>query len=173
MSRTSPRVFGIAGRSGSGKTTLIEAMLPWMAAQGLRVSVIKHSHHDLELEPPHKDSARFRRAGAHEVMVASPFRYAIVHELRGASEPSLQEQLARLGPVDLVLVEGFKNEAIPRLEVYRPAHGTAPLHGQEGSGYVAVAAPEGTTLAADLPCLPLDAPPLVARFICDYLGLTR
>ena len=83
MSRTSPRVFGIAGRSGSGKTTLIEAMLPWMAAQGLRVSVIKHSHHDLELEPPHKDSARFRRAGAHEVMVASPFRYAIVHELRG------------------------------------------------------------------------------------------
>lgn len=84
MQQGIPRVFGIAGRSGSGKTTLIEAMLPLLAARGLKVSVIKHSHHDLELEPPHKDSARFRRAGAHEVMVASPYRYAIVHEEPGS-----------------------------------------------------------------------------------------
>jgi energy-coupling factor transporter ATP-binding protein EcfA2 len=85
-------VFGIAGRSGSGKTTLIEAMLPLLGARGLKVSVIKHSHHDFEMEPPGKDSARFRQAGAQEVMVASPFRYAIVRELRGAPEPSLAEQ---------------------------------------------------------------------------------
>ncbi|WP_373824800.1 molybdopterin-guanine dinucleotide biosynthesis protein B, partial [Achromobacter insuavis] len=104
-------VFGIAGRSGSGKTTLIEAMLPLLGARGLKVSVIKHSHHDFEMEPPGKDSARFRQAGAQEVMVASPFRYAIVHELRGAPEPSLAEQVARLAPADVVLVEGFKQAA--------------------------------------------------------------
>ena len=124
-------VFGIAGRSGSGKTTLIEAMLPLLGARGLKVSVIKHSHHDFEMEPPGKDSARFRQAGAQEVMVASPFRYAIVHELRGAPEPSLQEQVARLAPADLVLVEGFKQAAIPRIEVYRPALGKPPLHAED------------------------------------------
>src|SRR5690554_7816348 len=93
-------IFGIAGRSGSGKTTLIEAMLPLLQAMGLRVNVIKHSHHDLQLEPPHKDSARFRQAGAQEVMVASPYRYAIVHELRGRPEPPLAEQIARLSPAE-------------------------------------------------------------------------
>src|SRR5690554_7726378 len=120
-------IFGIAGRSGSGKTTLIEAMLPLLQARGLTVNVIKHSHHDLQLEPPHKDSARFRQAGAQEVMVASPYRYAIVHELRERCEPKLTEQLARLSPADLVLVEVFEHEAIPRLEVYRPANGTPPF----------------------------------------------
>lgn len=168
---TSPttRVFGIAGRSGSGKTTLIEAMLPLLAARGLRVNVIKHSHHDLVLEPPHKDSARFRQAGAQEVMVASPFRYAIAHELRGQPEPSLAQQLARLAPADLTLVEGFKHESIPRLEVHRPETGGAPLHAEPGSGYVAVAS--NAALDTALPCLPLDDPAAVADFICRYLGL--
>ncbi len=171
MQNSTPKAFGIAGRSGSGKTTLIAAMLPLLAARGLKVSVIKHSHHDLELEPPHKDSARFRQAGAHEVMVASPFRYAIVHELRGAPEPSLNEQLARLSHADLVLVEGFKSEEIPRLEVFRPANGTAPLHEEAGNGFVAVAIPRGTTLNSTLPALPLDDPEAIARFICEYLRL--
>lgn len=166
-----PAVFGIAGRSGSGKTTLIEAMLPQLAALGLRVNVIKHSHHDLQLEPPHKDSARFRQAGAQEVMVASPYRYAIVHELHGQPEPPLAQQLARLSPADLTLVEGFKHEAIPRLEVYRPASGTAPLHTEADSGFVAVAAPADAILDTALPRLPLDEPRVVAEFICDYLGL--
>lgn len=165
------RVFGIAGRSGNGKTTLIEAMLPELAALGLRVNVIKHSHHDLMLEPAHKDSARFRQAGAHEVMVASPYRFAIMHELREQPEPSLAEQLARLAPADLTLVEGFKREAIPRLEVYRPDAGTAPLHTEAGSGFVAVAAPEDALLETPLPHLPLNDPKAVAAFICDYLGL--
>lgn len=171
MSDPKPKIFGIAGRSGSGKTTLIEAMLPLFAQRGLRVSVIKHSHHDLQLEPPHKDSARFRHAGAHEVMVASPYRYAIVHELRGRPEPGLAQQLARLAPADLVLVEGFKHEAIPRLEVYRPANGTSPLHIAPDSGFIAVAAPADTPLTTSLPLLPLDDPKAVARFICEQVGL--
>lgn len=165
------RVFGIAGRSGNGKTTLIEAMLPQLAALGLSVNVIKHSHHDLQLEPAHKDSARFRSAGAQEVMVASPYRYAIVHELHGQPEPPLAAQLARLSPADLTLVEGFKHEAIPRLEVYRPEAGKVPLHIEPGSGFVAVAAPADAVLDTDLPRLPLDEPRVVAEFICDYLGL--
>lgn len=162
-------VFGIAGRSGSGKTTLIEAMLPLLTAQGLRVNVIKHSHHDITLEPPHKDSARFRLAGAQEVMVASPFRYSIVHELRGHDEPALREQLQRLAPADLTLVEGFKNENIPRLEVFRPVLGHPPLYGEPAGGYVAVAT--DAALATALPCLPLNEPAVVADFIRRYLGV--
>ncbi|WP_447919602.1 molybdopterin-guanine dinucleotide biosynthesis protein B [Achromobacter aegrifaciens] len=161
-------IFGIAGRSGSGKTTLIEAMLPLLAARGLRVSVIKHSHHDFEMEPPGKDSARFRQAGALEVMVASPFRYAIVHELRDAPEPSLQEQLARLSPADLVLVEGFKQAAIPRIEVYRPALGKPPLHAEDSS-FLAVVT--DAPLETGLPCLPVNEPARVADFVCRTLGL--
>ncbi|MFY2605272.1 molybdopterin-guanine dinucleotide biosynthesis protein B [Achromobacter ruhlandii] len=160
-------VFGIAGRSGSGKTTLIEAMLPLLGARGLKVSVVKHSHHDFEVEPPGKDSARFRQAGAQEVMVASPFRYAIVRELRGAPEPSLAEQVARLAPADLVLVEGFKQAAIPRIEVYRPALGKPPLHAEDG-GFLAIVS--DAALDTDLPCLPLNDPAAVADFIVRAVG---
>ena len=160
-------VFGIAGRSGSGKTTLIEAMLPLLGARGLKVSVIKHSHHDFEMEPPGKDSARFRQAGAQEVMVASPFRYAIVHELRGAPEPPLAEQVARLAPADLVLVEGFKQAAIPRIEVYRPALGKPPLHAEDGSFLAGVT---DAALDTGLPCLPLNDPAAVADFIARTVG---
>ncbi|EHK64248.1 molybdopterin-guanine dinucleotide biosynthesis protein B [Achromobacter arsenitoxydans] len=161
-------VFGIAGRSGSGKTTLIEAMLPLLGARGLRVNVIKHSHHDFQMEPPGKDSARFRLAGAQEVMVASPYRYAIVHELRDAPEPALEAQLARLSPADLVLVEGFKQAAIPRIEVYRPALGKPPLHAEDRT-FVAVVT--DAPLEIGLPCLPLNDPARVADFICRSLGL--
>jgi len=160
-------VFGIAGRSGSGKTTLIEAMLPLLGAAGLAVSVIKHSHHDFQMEPPGKDSARFRLAGAREVMVASPFRYAIVHELRDAPEPSLAEQVARLAPADLVLVEGFKTADIPRIEVYRPALGKPPLHGDD-PGFLAVVT--DAELDTALPCLPLNDPAAVAAFIRRTVG---
>ena len=121
-------VIGIVGSSGSGKTTLLEFLVSRLAAQGLRVNIIKHSHHDLELEPPRKDSARLRMAGAAEVMVASPFRFAIIQELRGAPEPTLHEQLARLAPADLTLVEGFKSTPYDKLEVFRPVTGRAPLY---------------------------------------------
>lgn len=121
-------VLGIVGSSGSGKTTLLELLVAQLAAQGWRVNIIKHSHHDLELEPPRKDSARLRMAGAAEVMVASPYRFAIIRELRGAPEPTLQEQLARLSPADLTLVEGFKSCPYAKLEVFRPGNGRAPLY---------------------------------------------
>lgn len=168
-----PRVFGVAGRSGSGKTTLIEAMLPVLRAGGLRVNVIKHSHHDIALEPPGKDSARFRAAGAQEVMIASPYRFAIVHELRGQPEPDLAGQLARLAPADLTLVEGFRQLAIPRIEVWRPAAGQAPLHAQPDFDCLAVAsdAPRPPEVSPALAWLPLNQPVAVADFIRRHFGL--
>jgi molybdopterin-guanine dinucleotide biosynthesis adapter protein len=121
-------VLGVVGWSGSGKTTLLENLVRQLAGQGLRVNVLKHSHHDIELEPPRKDSARLRMAGAAEVMIASPYRVAILRELRAAPEPSLAEHLARLAPADLTLVEGYKWEPIPKLEVWRPALGRPALY---------------------------------------------
>ena len=121
------KVLGVVGWSGSGKTTLLEYLVAQLAAGGVRVNVVKHSHHDIPLEPPHKDSARLRMAGAAEVMIASPFRVAIMRELRGAAEPSLSEHLERLSAADLTLVEGYKWEPIPKLEVHRPALGQPPL----------------------------------------------
>ena len=121
-------MLAIVGWSGSGKTTLLEFLVSRLAARGLRVNIVKHSHHDIELEPPHKDSARLRMAGAAEVMIASPYRYAILRELRGEGEPPLAAQLARLAPADLTLVEGYKWEPLPKLEVFRPALGRPALY---------------------------------------------
>ena len=139
-SKEAPRkVLGVVGWSGSGKTTLLEFLVAQLAARGLRVNVVKHSHHDIPLEPPQKDSARLRMAGAAEVMIASPYRVAIVRELRGAAEPPLAEHLLRLAPADLTLVEGYKWEPIPKLEVHRPALGQPPLY-PDDPHIVAVAA---------------------------------
>ena len=132
------QVLGVVGWSGSGKTTLLEYLVAQLAARGLRINVVKHSHHDIPLEPPHKDSARLRTAGAAEVMIASPFRVAIMRELRGAAEPALAEHLQRLAPADLTLVEGYKWEAMAKLEVYRPSTGQPALYPDDG-GIVAVA----------------------------------
>ena len=107
---------------------MLEYLVGRLAERGLRVNVIKHSHHDVLLEPPHKDSARLRMAGAAEVMLASPYRVAIMRELRGEAEPSLAEHVARLAPADLTLVEGYKWEPIAKLEVYRPSLGKPALY---------------------------------------------
>lgn len=120
-SRVSGPVLAVVGWSGSGKTTLLEHLVAGLSGAGLRVNIVKHSHHDIELEPPRKDSARLRLAGAAEVMIASPYRIAIMRELRAAPEPPLAELLARLSPADLTLVEGYKWESLPKLEVHRPA----------------------------------------------------
>lgn len=120
--------LGIVGWSGSGKTTLLEQLVQHLVQADYKIGVIKHSHHDVILEPEHKDTARLRRAGAAQVMLASPYRIALVDELRERKEPNLAELLARLDPADLVLVEGYKWAAIPKLEVWRPALGKPALY---------------------------------------------
>ena len=143
MSRTNPGpVLGVVGWSGSGKTSLLEGLIGRLAEQGLRVNVVKHSHHDVELEPPRKDSARLRMAGAAEVMLASPYRVAILQELRGADEPPLSDLLARLAPADLTLVEGYKWERMPKLEVFRPELGRPALYPED---------PDVVAVASDVP----------------------
>ena len=166
------RVISIVGWSGSGKTTLLEYLLPRLAAQGLRVNVIKHSHHDLMLEPPHKDSARVRAAGAAEVLLASPFRFALMHELRGAPEPTLAEHVARLTPADLTLVEGYKWEAIPKIEVYRPILGQPAIYAADPH-IVAVAsdAAPPASLPRRLAWLDLKQPEQVLDWLLQFLKL--
>ncbi|WP_377703700.1 molybdopterin-guanine dinucleotide biosynthesis protein B [Pseudoduganella sp. UC29_71] len=165
-------VIGIVGTSGSGKTTLLEFLVAQLSAQGLRVNIIKHSHHDLELEPPRKDSARLRMAGAAEVMVASPYRFAIIRELRGAPEPTLYEQLARLSPADLTLVEGFKSYPYDKLEVYRPAAGRPPLY-PDDANIMAVASdqPRPDQLRDGLAWLDLNHPPAILAWLRQRLKI--
>ena len=116
---TAMKVIGIAGWSGAGKTTLLTRVIPRLTARGLRVSTIKHAHHAFDIDQPGKDSHTHRMAGATEVLISSANRFALMHELRGAPELALGALLAKLSAVDLVLVEGFKREAHPKLEVYR------------------------------------------------------
>jgi molybdopterin-guanine dinucleotide biosynthesis protein B len=159
-------VLCVVGWSGSGKTTLLEFLVAQLAAGGLRVNVIKHSHHDVLLEPPHKDSARLRMAGASEVMLASPFRVAIMRELRGEGEPSLAEHVARLAPSDLTLVEGYKWEPIAKLEVYRPSLGKPALY-PDDVNVVAVAsdAPRPDGLRENIAWLDLNQPAEVLSWL--------
>ena len=164
------KIIGIAGYSGSGKTTLIEKVIPVLVREGLRVSLIKHAHHEFDVDQPGKDSYRHRHAGCVEVLVSSSKRWALMHELRGAAEPGLQEQMKHLSPCDLVLVEGYKAEPIPKIEVHRRAGHTPLLH-PEDSHVVAVATDE--PLNTLLPQLDIDDPEDVARFIIQYLGLNR
>ncbi len=117
------KVFGFAGWSGSGKTTLVEQVVAHLSATGVRVSLIKHAHHSFDIDQPGKDSYRHRAAGASEVLISSNTRYALMHELRGAVELSLEEAVDRLTPCDLVLVEGFKRAPIPKIEIWRAALG--------------------------------------------------
>ena len=121
------QLFGFAGWSGSGKTTLIEQIIPLLKARGLTVSLIKHAHHDFDVDVPGKDSWRHRKAGCREVLVSSSRRWALMHELDGGDEPTLAELVDRLSPCDIVLVEGFKRADIPKLEVHRPSVGKPPL----------------------------------------------
>lgn len=165
-------ILGVIGWSGSGKTTLLEFLVGRLAGEGVRVNVVKHSHHDIMLEPPHKDSARLRTAGAAEVMIASPYRIAIMRELREAAEPSLAELLARLAPADLTLVEGYKWEPLPKLEVYRPEVGKPPVYPNDPH-IVAVAssAPAPAGLAPHVTWLDLDQPEAVLRWLKGQVGL--
>ena len=160
------KVFGIVGRKNSGKTHLVTRLVRLASQRGLRVSTIKHAHHSFDIDRPGKDSHLHREAGAHEVLVASAERWALMHEHRGAPEPALMELLAKLAPCDLVLVEGFKREVNLRLEVYRTSCGQTPL-ACEDAGILAVATDDAATFAArgDLPCLPLDDEAAVLDYV--------
>jgi molybdopterin-guanine dinucleotide biosynthesis protein B len=164
------KIIGIAGYSGSGKTTLIEKVIPLLVGEGLRVSLIKHAHHEFDVDQPGKDSWRHRQAGCVEVLVSSSERWALMHELRGAAEPTLQEQLRLFAPCDLVIVEGYKKEPIPRVEVHRRS-GHTPLLYPDDPHVVAVATDEPLDTA--LPQLDVDDAGAVARFIIQHLGLNR
>ena len=157
------RVFGIAGWSGSGKTTLLERVVPVLVGRGLRVSLVKHAHHDFDVDQPGKDSYRHRQAGCAEVLVASRRRFALMHEVRDAPEPTLPQLLARLAPCDLVLVEGYKREpGLPKLEVHRAGVGKPLLH-PDDPAIVAVAT--DAALHTTLPRFDLDAIDAIASFI--------
>lgn len=122
------RIIGLAGWSGAGKTTLLARLIPALTARGVGVSTLKHAHHAFDLDQPGKDSHTHRQAGAQQVLIASANRWALMSELRGAPEPPLRELLAKLDPVDLVIVEGFKRDTHPKIEVHRAANGKGWLH---------------------------------------------
>jgi len=163
------QIMGFAGWSGSGKTTLVTNLLPVLTGWGLSVSTIKHAHHDFDVDHPGKDSHRHRRAGATETIVSSGNRWALVHELRGRPELTLDELIARTSPVDLLMVEGFKRLPHPKIEVYRPSLGH-PLLAAEDPAIIAIAS-DGPVAGADRPVLDLNAAEAIATFICAHCGL--
>jgi molybdopterin-guanine dinucleotide biosynthesis protein MobB len=164
------RVYGIVGRKNAGKTHLVERLVRAATCRGLVVSTVKHAHHDFDIDQPGKDSHRHREAGAREVIVSSALRYALVHEHRGETEPTLAELLSHLSPCDLVLVEGFKAGNHPKLEVYRSACGQPPLTSSDAT-VEAIASDEGTVVVqSSLPRLPLDDAEAVLDFILRRAG---
>ena len=165
------RILGLAGWSGSGKTTLMTALIPEFVSRGVSVSTVKHAHHSFDIDQPGKDSWRHRKAGAREAMVSSAHRWALMHELRGATEPPLDELLERLSPVDLVLVEGFKQHFHTKIEVYRHALGKPLLHPDDPC-VVAIAADE-MSAKFSVPFLPLSDPAAIARFVLRREGMVR
>jgi molybdopterin-guanine dinucleotide biosynthesis adapter protein len=170
--------IGFAGYSGSGKTSLIEQVIPALTQRGLRVSVLKHAHHSFDIDQPGKDSFRHREAGASEVMLVSEKRWVIMHEARGAAEPSMEEMLARFEDCDVVLVEGYKFGALPKIEVYRSdfskENKTEPMF-KKDRNIVALAtdAPELFQGQTALPLLDLNHPEDVAAFIVSYFGWSQ
>ena len=142
------KLFGFAGWSGSGKTTVIEQVIPHLRSHGLSVSLIKHAHHAFDIDQPGKDSWRHRQAGSGEVLITSSVRWALMHELRGEPEMTLPQALRRLSPCDLVLIEGYKTSAIPKLEIHRPAIGKTLLFPDD---------PRIIGLATDAPALFVNA----------------
>ena len=159
------RIIGLAGWSGSGKTTLLTKLIPRLVARGLAVSTVKHAHHAFDVDQPGKDSHAHRMAGASEVLVGSGARWALVHELRGAVEPTLRELLAKLAPVDLVIVEGYKREAHPKLEVHRAAVGKPLLH-PDDPHIVAIASDQ--PVPAGVPVVALDNVDAIADIILRH-----
>jgi molybdopterin-guanine dinucleotide biosynthesis protein B len=156
------KVIGLAGWSGAGKTTLLTRIIPHFLKEGLRVSVIKHAHHNFDVDVPGKDSWVHRQSGASEVLVSSARRWALMHELRGASEPRLPELLLKMSRVDLVIVEGFKSEPHHKIEVHRLANGK-PMLFPDDPGIVGIAT-DGA-IETKLPVAHLDDIPAIAAMM--------
>jgi molybdopterin-guanine dinucleotide biosynthesis protein B len=156
------KVIGLAGWSGAGKTTLLKRVIPHLLKEGLRVSVIKHAHHEFDVDVPGKDSWVHRQSGATEVLVSSTRRWALMHELRGAAEPRLPELLKKMSPVDLVIVEGFKREPHRKIEVHRAAN-QKPLLFPDDPGVVGIAT--DVAVATALPTAHLDDVEAVAALL--------
>jgi molybdopterin-guanine dinucleotide biosynthesis protein B len=148
------RIIGLAGWSGAGKTTLLARLIPDIIARGLTVSTVKHAHHAFEIDQPGKDSHTHRLAGATEVLIASERRFALIHELRQESEPRLPDLLAKLAPVDLVIIEGYKREPHPKLEVFRAAVGKPLLHPDDP--HIVAIASDVALAQAQVPRVDLD-----------------
>ena len=161
------KIFGFAGFSGSGKTTLLEKVIPLLTARGLRISVIKHAHHNFDIDKPGKDSFRHREAGAGEVLVVSGYRWALMHELVNEAEPTLEVLCSRLAPCDLVIVEGYKYSVIPKIEVHRNETGHPHLY-QDDENIVALATDTRSDIA--LPQLDINEPRQIADFIVKYFS---
>jgi len=161
------KVFGIAGHSGMGKTSLLERLVPALAARGLTVSTIKHSHKDVAVDRPGKDSQRLRDAGSHEVLLLGGTRWALMRELRVGEEPPLAELLGRLAPVDVVLVEGFKSGDFPKLEVWRAAVGRPPLS-PHWPGIRAIASDDAVAAPDGVAVLPLAGIDALADFVVAH-----
>jgi molybdopterin-guanine dinucleotide biosynthesis protein B len=166
------RIIGLAGWSGSGKTTLVAHIIPVLAARGVRVSTVKHAHHNFDVDVPGKDSHTHRIAGATEVFVSSARRWAQIHELRGEGEPELGAILQRLSPVDLVIVEGYKRHSHPKLEVYRAALGKPLLH--PGDNCIVALASDAPVPAARVPVLDLaDAGKIAEVLMAEAMPVER
>ncbi|WP_037316627.1 molybdopterin-guanine dinucleotide biosynthesis protein B [Ruegeria halocynthiae] len=162
------KVYGVTGWKNAGKTGLMERLVTEITGRGLTVSTLKHAHHSVDVDQPGTDSHRHRVAGASEVLLASGQRVAIMQELRGAPEPSLDSLLARLSPVDLVLIEGFKREAHSKIEAFRIEAGN-PLIAPENDTVRAVAS--DTPLDLSIPVFDLDDTSGIADFILQEVGL--
>ncbi|MCB2128507.1 MAG: molybdopterin-guanine dinucleotide biosynthesis protein B [Rhodobacteraceae bacterium] len=163
------RLYGVTGWKNAGKTTLMERLVREITARGISVSTVKHAHHDAEVDHPGRDSFRHRAAGAREVLLSSPARWALMHELRGAQEPALDELLARLSPVDLVLIEGYKREGHPKIEAYRHVIGRPPL--AEGNATIRAVAADVVPPRLDVPKFGLDDISAIATFVLQEVGL--
>jgi molybdopterin-guanine dinucleotide biosynthesis protein B len=159
------RLIGLAGWSGAGKTTLMTRLIPELAGRGVSVSTLKHAHHAFDIDRPGKDSYAHRSAGARQVLVASANRWALMTELRGAPEPQLADLLRQLDKVDLVIVEGFKRDAHPKLEVHRAANGKPWLHPEDP--FVSAIAADVTPPGAALPWAHLDDIAAIASLVLD------
>jgi molybdopterin-guanine dinucleotide biosynthesis adapter protein len=160
------RVIGLAGWSGAGKTTLLVKLIPELKARGVSVSTLKHAHHAFEIDRPGKDSFEHRQAGATEVLIASARRWALMHELQGQDELPLSDLLRRLSPVDLIVVEGFKAHAHPKLEVHRSANGKPYLFASLSNVRAIVS--DAPAPGASVPIIPLDDSAAIADAVLAH-----